>query len=211
MNKTITNVLSVAAIIISMVALAQVHPTDGQDFDYIGAMVGVLSLIVTILIGYQIYTVINVKEELKEVKEIRTEIDYKLQEKVDELTTDYRDDLKKSTPLILSLASAGSGMDFLMIESAFRAYQESKPQQMAKDLSFQTIILIFAEIAKMKDQDKIQKKIDDMAKHVTYKQAVEFYTDFAKIEDKGVYGVIEPLVLSLLAVLPKDEQDGNKE
>ena len=98
MNKTITNVLSVAAIIISMVALAQVYPTDGQDFDYIGAMVGVLSLIVTILIGYQIYTVINVKEELKEVKEIRTEIDYKLQEKVDELTTDYRDDLKKSTP-----------------------------------------------------------------------------------------------------------------
>ena len=211
MNKTITNVLSLVAIIISIVALAQVYPTDRQDFDYIGAMVGVLSLLVTILIGYQIYTIINVKEELKEVRDFKNVIDHKLQERVDALTGEYRDDLEKSTPLILALASAGTGMGDLMIESSFKTYLESKPQQMAKDLSFQTIVLIFAEIAKKEGADEMQKDIDNIAKCVTYKQVLEFYIDFAKMKDKGKYGTIEPLILSLLAVLPKDEEDGNKE
>ena len=59
---------SIAAIIISIVALANVAPTQDINFDYLGAVIGVLSFLVTLLIGYQIYTVINVKEELKEVQ-----------------------------------------------------------------------------------------------------------------------------------------------
>ena len=74
MKNWITGAISITAIIIAIVALANTAPTQGIDFDYLGAIIGVLSFLVTLLIGYQIYTVINVKEELKEIQKERTGI-----------------------------------------------------------------------------------------------------------------------------------------
>lgn len=50
------------SIIISIVSLSIVAPrSKALDFDYIGVIIGLLSLIVTILIGWQIYSTINIK------------------------------------------------------------------------------------------------------------------------------------------------------
>lgn len=109
MKNWISFTISVVAIIISILAMALVKPTDlsndGLDFDYMGAIIGVLSFLVTLLIGYQIYTVINVKEELKEVRRIKEQIESKIQKRSEAITNEYKQELKQAAPLILALAS----------------------------------------------------------------------------------------------------------
>lgn len=49
MKNWITGIISIAAIIIAIIALANVAPTHGIDFDYMGVIIGVLSFLVTLL------------------------------------------------------------------------------------------------------------------------------------------------------------------
>lgn len=68
-------ILSVISTIISIIAICRVCPnTSDLGLDYQGIIVGILALLVTVLIGWQIYTAINVKEELKEIFALRKEI-----------------------------------------------------------------------------------------------------------------------------------------
>lgn len=74
-GNTITLILSAISIMVSVAALCRTYPhTSDLGMDYQGVIVGMLVLLVTILIGWQIYTAINVKEELKDIKDLRREI-----------------------------------------------------------------------------------------------------------------------------------------
>ena len=67
--------MSAISIMVSVAALCRTYPhTSDLGMDYQGVIVGMLALLVTILIGWQIYTAINVKEELKDIKDLRREI-----------------------------------------------------------------------------------------------------------------------------------------
>lgn len=74
-GNTITLILSAISIMVSVAALCRTYPhTSDLGMDYQGVIVGMLALLVTILIGWQIYTAINVKEELKDIKDLRRKI-----------------------------------------------------------------------------------------------------------------------------------------
>lgn len=74
-GNTITLILSAISIMVSVAALCRTYPhTSDLGMDYQGVIVGMLALLVTTLIGWQIYTAINVKEELKDIKDLRREI-----------------------------------------------------------------------------------------------------------------------------------------
>lgn len=74
-GNTITLILSAISIMVSVAALCRTYPhTSDLGMDHQGVIVGMLALLVTILIGWQIYTAINVKEELKDIKDLRREI-----------------------------------------------------------------------------------------------------------------------------------------
>ena len=66
------NCLSIAAIICSVVAICVSLPSAPElGMDYIGAIVGILSLLVTMLIGWQIWNVIAIDKKVKdEVKQV---------------------------------------------------------------------------------------------------------------------------------------------
>lgn len=74
-RNTITLILSAISIMVSVAALCRTYPhTSELGMDYQGIIVGVLALLITVLIGWQIYTTINMKEELKDIKDLRKEI-----------------------------------------------------------------------------------------------------------------------------------------
>lgn len=74
-GNTITLILSAISIMVSVAALCRTYPhTSDLGMDYQGVIVGMLALLVTILIGWQIYAAINVKEELKDIKDLRRAI-----------------------------------------------------------------------------------------------------------------------------------------
>lgn len=207
MKNWINSILSIVAIALSIIAIAKVAPTQIIDFDYLGAIIGVLSFLVTLLIGYQIYTVINVKEELKEVRKAKDEIDDKMQKIADKLSKDFEEELCNAAPLIMAIASKDKG---IIETESFKAYKNSLPDQLSKELARQTIIIILSGFANT--QENVRKQsLKELSESIKYDEAVDFYTDFAKMEDKtGVEG-IEPFMLELLGILADRNENGDKE
>lgn len=72
--------ISLIAVTISIIALChtcpRIIPIDkcgnaDLGFDYIGAIVGILSILITVLIGWNIYTVIDVKKTKEEINDYK--------------------------------------------------------------------------------------------------------------------------------------------
>ena len=55
------------------IVLAERYPRTDLDFDYLGLIVGILALLVTVLIGWQIYSVIKIRETTKAISKTRAE------------------------------------------------------------------------------------------------------------------------------------------
>lgn len=58
---------SFAAIIMSIIALAKCAPSSNLHADYIGVIVGILAILVTVLVGWQVFTLIEIKSVLRRV------------------------------------------------------------------------------------------------------------------------------------------------
>lgn len=198
--------ISIIAILIAIVAMAYVAPVKDLDFDYYGAIIGVLAFLVTLLMGYQIYTVINVKEEIKEARIVREEIDKKLEKKAEELTNGFRKELNNVAPIMLVLSRSDAK---LIEKTAFMTYCTSKKGELAWDLANRTIVMLLESYAGIQDADKRGKKIADMAKNVTYDEVVEFYTDYAKTA-KGKKSEVENVLLELLGNLSEGNNNDTK-
>lgn len=81
-----SNCLSITAIICSLVAICVSLPSAPElGIDYIGVIVGILSLLVTMLIGWQIYNAIIIEKKIKdEVKLIEKSFQKEIQAIKDE-------------------------------------------------------------------------------------------------------------------------------
>lgn len=206
MKNWINSALSIVAIVLSIIAIAKVEPVKIADFDYLGAIVGVLSFLVTLLIGYQIYTVINVKEELMEVRKAREEIDEQMQKKADKLSIEFKNELSNATPLIMAIASKEKS---IIERESFRTYKNSLPNQLSKELAKQTILMILNGFANSQEKDERNQNLKELSNFIEYDEAVEFYTDFAKMENKEGFESVEPFMLELIGLLANKKENGN--
>ena len=204
MKPWIAFVISCFAILLSLTAIGVTLPTVGElNFDYYGAIVGVLSFLITILMGYQIYTVINVKEELKEVRMLSSQIDAKLQKKGDALTKEYKDELSGAVPLIVALSSRNRDI----IESEiFKTYKKCSSGQIAKELAWQSINMIIGEVS-MKQGEERERAIEELSRNVKHDDIVEFYTDFARNTDNNKLVGMEQFILELIGNISNNDGD----
>lgn len=75
MKQSTTIIISIATMLVSVAALCiSLLRCEPMTADWMGVLVGVLSLLVTFLLGWQIYTIFNIKEIQKEVKSKEREI-----------------------------------------------------------------------------------------------------------------------------------------
>lgn len=75
------NWVALVALVIAVVALMLSYRVTPVDFkDYWGFVLGVLTLLVTLLIGWQIYNSIEIKKQLDNTKEKQLEIEKKMTE-----------------------------------------------------------------------------------------------------------------------------------
>ena len=51
------------------------------------------------------------------------------------------------------------------------------------------------------DENVRIKNLEELSENINYEEAVEFYTDFAKMEDKSGLEDIEPIMLELIGLL----------
>ena len=202
MKNWIPTTISIVAIGIAIVALAKTAPINDLDFDYYGAIIGVLSFLVTLLMGYQIYTVINVKKEMDEVRKAREEMDKKLKEEAEKLTQAFREELNNVAPLIMAISRPQSD---IIEQTAFATYKESKAGELSRDLSRQTILMLLDFYASIQDNEKRSEKIAELAKNINYDDVVEFYTDYAKTKENK-RGDIEQVLLELIGNLTENKE-----
>lgn len=201
MKNWLATSISVVAFAISIVAMAKVAPIEGLDFDYYGAIIGVLSFLVTLLMGYQIYTVINVKKELDDARRLKEEIDTKLQEKADVLSKGYKDELANAAPLIMAIASKERDI----VESeVFKTYRVSKKGQLAKELAGQTLFVMLKGLAELEGKER-KNAIEELAKNIERDDAVEYFTDYAKKGNGDRDKAVEQFLLELIGTLSDKE------
>ena len=209
MKNWIPTTLSIVALGLAIVAIAKVSPIQcDMDFDYYGAIIGVLSFLVTLLMGYQIYTVINVKEELKLVQKAREDIDKKLEAKAQQLSEEYKEELSQAAPVIMAIASQQKD---IVESAAFQAYINSKPGQFSREIATRTIMSILTDYVNVSKKQERQRRLQEIAQNVEYDEAVEFFTDYAKKEDKEKNDCVESLMLELLGILAEKKDGGDKE
>lgn len=84
MSKKRIYTLFIIAIALSLISLGlsfyhHHRLQEAVTWDSLGILVGILSLLVTVLIGWQIYTIINVKEELNSVQKFKSDTQKQLQ------------------------------------------------------------------------------------------------------------------------------------
>lgn len=70
----ITVLMCAISLAISIVTLCISEPRAEMSFDYLGFLVGILSLLVTVLIGWNIYCLVDIRRMKSEIQAIR--IDY---------------------------------------------------------------------------------------------------------------------------------------
>ena len=95
--------LSIVAMTIAIIATCiAAYRTPELGFDYQGVIVGILSLLVTVLIGWNIYTFIDIKGTSQKIDKFRAEFEGKI--KKSSLETQF--DVKKEREYILQTIMA---------------------------------------------------------------------------------------------------------
>ena len=93
-----SNCLSIAAIICSVVAICVSLPSaPNLGFDYSGATEGILALLVTILIGWQIWNVIAIEKQIdSKIKQINNSITKSIETTKNEMIEYIQEETEKS-------------------------------------------------------------------------------------------------------------------
>lgn len=173
MKHWISFSISCFSIVLSVIAIGVSLPKVGVlNFDYYGAIIGVLSFLITVLMGYQIYTVINVKEELKEINQAREEINEKLFKQEEIITEAYKAEFEFVTPLFLALTSRK--LDDI-IENSFGVFYRCEDGSWSKNLARDVLLLSLPKINDIKGKDSL---ITNLSKKVTEQELVSFFKDY---------------------------------
>ena len=90
MGKYISIITSITALILSVIAVCvAAWRSPDLAFDYQGVIVGVLSLLVTALIGWQIFNVVEVNKKVSGIKETASEVTNEIMDKYSHTIKSY--------------------------------------------------------------------------------------------------------------------------
>ena len=196
MKNWIAITISIVAIAIAMIAMAKVAPIEGLDFDYYGAIIGVLSFLVTLLMGYQIYTVINVKEELKEIQRLRSEVISVIEEKVKGGMAQMDEELNNVLPIMVSI-DMNEPVD--VISTALSVYGESESDSFAQSFA-SGIIIIMMHKASAFDEDKKEQFLINLKEKSKYEDVSSYYSHIAK-KDGGNEEILHDVELMMVKLI----------
>lgn len=185
------------------------HNYDVLSFDYSGIIVGIFSLLITILIGWQIYSMINLNKVEKEIEYKITSITEEKQEQIQkEIKKNMERAIRASTLVSLSQiglcfyhepasSKDGSGTDKFgdAIRSFFNAqaiwHNSSSIEELAEEADKQSYIYLKNLTKKMKGElyvDSFEEKkfFLDTAIKIDDEDIIRFASNI-KVKDKNDY------------------------
>lgn len=89
-----SNYLSIGAISCSIVTIITVHPSTSElGLDYMGIIVGILSLLVTLLLGWQIWSIISIDKKINDKVEY---LNKEINDKVNSINVSLNENINKA-------------------------------------------------------------------------------------------------------------------
>lgn len=163
----------------SLIAIGVTLPVDVElNFDYYGAIVGVLAFLITVLMGYQIYTVINVKEELKEMKTLRDSLEHQLESQKNAITAEYKQEFDFTLPLFVALSK--QNMTEIVVNS-LKVFASTQEGSWARGFAERTLILSILGM----DDNQFDRVSNEASHQLSDKEIVTFYNSIVEKEKAG--------------------------
>lgn len=97
-------ILSTIAIILSIVAICVAQPRTDMSFDYLGLITGILGVLVTVLVGWNIYMIIDFRQEKEKLQQYFDEQKKSVNSVGSDLLVSYRNHLSNSALLEKAIA-----------------------------------------------------------------------------------------------------------
>ncbi len=197
MKSWIAFSISCVAILLSFIAIGATRPVRGElDFDYYGAIVGVLAFLITVLMGYQIYTVINVKEELKEMKTMRDSLEQRIEDQKNAITAEYKQEFDYTLPLFVALSKQNMAE---IVVNSLNVFACTKEGSWARGFAEQTLVLSILGM-----EDKLFSDVtDEVSSKISDKEIVPFYNCVIEKEKAGLSPDAEKLRTRLGLIMTK--------
>ena len=107
--KTICSyILSSLAIVLSVVTICVALPRTDMSFDYLGLVTGILGVLVTVLVGWNIYMVIDFKQEKEKLQQYFDEQKKEVRSVGNDVIVTFRNQISQSALLEKSIADVYS-------------------------------------------------------------------------------------------------------
>ena len=146
--------------------------------------------------GYQIYTVINVKEELKEIQRLRSEVISVIEEKVKGVMAQMDEELNNVLPIMVSI-DMNEPVD--VISTALSVYGESESDSFAQSFA-SGIIIIMMHKASAFDEDKKEQFLINLKEKSKYEDVSSYYSHIAK-KDGGNEEILHDVELMMVKLI----------
>lgn len=101
-------ILSFIAIVLSIVAICVSCPRSDMSFDYLGLITGVLGVLVTVLVGWNIYMIIDFKQEKEKLQQYFDEQKKEVRSVCNDVIVTFKNQISQSALLEKNIADVYS-------------------------------------------------------------------------------------------------------
>jgi uncharacterized membrane protein len=192
--------LSGIAIIISIIAICfAAYRTPELQFDYIGVLVGIIALLVTVLIGWNIYTLIDIKETSQRLNEFRAEFEKKIESVKGEVEFNVKLEIMKTVPVLIALENRDLIQTLKFMFNVF--HENTNNNTLAKAIAREYILQSIMSIIKSNDEEFVNnftKKMKGVLKTGEIEDFLHEFMSYSKDEKNQKYDGIQNILLELL-------------
>ncbi|MEG1007241.1 MAG: hypothetical protein RSO15_13315 [Bacteroides sp.] len=190
-------ILSGMAVLISIACcFIKIEPIS---YDYMGVLVGILSLLVTVLIGWNIYTFIDIKGTSQRIDKFRTEFEEKIEKSNLKTQFDVKMEIMRIVPILIARQKEDliSSLQFM-----FKAFHENKDENsFAKMIAREYILQTIMALINSENKSLTSHLINDMKGSLKVEEIEDFLHEFlsySEEEKQQHYAGMQNVLLELL-------------
>lgn len=197
MNCKFALFLSITAIIFSIIAICL--SWDGLGFseiDVVGIVIGIAGLIVTSLIGWNIYTVIDLNKVRRDTQEINEKIEDRMNKLESKVKADMTFEMIAISNFYQSITTRGINESLTI---GFKNFKNISNESIAKSLWREWILLSFINF--VDKEDSAQDLISYLKQNVPLEERNTFISEFltcTEEEKETKYKGVQELLLLML-------------
>lgn len=189
--------INIVILVIIIIIVCTHFPRNGElGFDYMGIIVGVLSLLVTMLVGWQIFNLMDVNKKMSQLDDINNNIDIQIEKSKSEILSIIDDKIRKERMWNFLNYEYQAATKFMLnkeYDSAFRkfCYVACTANDMKESTLLESSIVMAKSIIKLNCDEFVAQKTTGFYPNMKERlkkidnEAVEDIANF--IEEK--YGV----------------------